>query len=121
MKSNTGTRGRRAEEIARKYLVQKGLTLLRKNYRTAGGEIDLIMRDGEVITFIEVRSRKTDNFMNVLETIDSEKCNHIIRTSQQYLQENNSVNKYNCRYDIVLLTGPLESAEIEWIKNAFEA
>lgn len=121
MKLYARIKGNHAEEIACKYLVRQGLTLLTKNYRTAFGEIDLIMRDGEITAFIEVRSRKNNNFMDVLETIDSAKCNRIIRTSMYYLQENNRTDRDICRYDIVLLTGKPETAEIEWIKNAFEA
>ena len=123
IKSST-ERGRIAEELACNHLKKNfGLVLLDRNYRTPYGEIDLIMKDGETMVFIEVRSRTKDNFLKPLESIDRNKCMRIIRSSEYYLQRNvssfNSMGK--CRFDVVTLTGPLETARLEWIKNAFEA
>ena len=120
MQVNTHTKGKLAEDIAYQYLKQQGLTLLAKNYRSTRGEIDLIMRDEEVTVFVEVRSRKNNRHMHTVETIDSGKRAHIIGASQEYLQNHNRSNKDICRFDIVLLTGEPDSADIEWIKNAFE-
>lgn len=114
-------KGRAAEELAFKYLDRQGLKLLTRNYRSRRGEIDLIMQDGDVIVFIEVRSRKNNRTMDVIESINPEKCERIIRTGRQYLQNSRHAGEFTCRFDIVLITGQLESAEIEWIKNAFEA
>ena len=116
-------RGRIAEDIACDYLNSKfGLTLLDRNYRTPHGEIDLIMKDGDTTVFIEVRSRKMKRFMDTLETIDRRKLMRIIRSSEYYLQRHiSNFNDMKCRFDVVTLTGPLEAARLEWIKDAFEA
>ena len=120
LKQTTYRKGRTAEDIAYKYLIRQGFKLLARNYRSRRGEIDLIMRDEEIIVFIEVRSRKDNRTMNVVESIDSQKRARIIQTSQQYLQSDKNLRDSICRFDIVLVKGQLESAEIEWIKNAFE-
>jgi putative endonuclease len=52
------TLGNQAEKVALSYLEQHGLTLIKKNYQTRLGEIDLIMKDGKSIVFVEVRLRK---------------------------------------------------------------
>lgn len=120
---NRTVHGRRAEDIACNYLKgQFGFKLLGRNYRTPHGEIDLIMKDGDITVFIEVRSRTTQRFLDPAESIDRWKCSRIIRSSEYYLQR--KVSNYNtvkCRFDVVTLTGPLESARLEWIKDAFEA
>ncbi|OGT82142.1 MAG: YraN family protein [Gammaproteobacteria bacterium RIFCSPLOWO2_02_FULL_52_10] len=121
MPVNTYTKGKLAEDIAYKYLKQQGLKLLVKNYRSPMGEIDLIMRDGEVTVFIEVRSRRHSRHMHAVESIDSGKRTHIVNTSEEYLQNQRRSNKEICRFDVVVLTGAPDSAQIEWIKNAFEA
>lgn len=121
IQSTTYKKGKIAEELAYRFLDRQGLKLLTRNYRSRRGEIDLIMQDGDVIVFIEVRSRKNNRTMNVIESISSEKCSRIISTSQQYLQNRRQIDQFSCRFDIVLITGRPESAEIEWIKNAFEA
>ena len=115
LKQTTYRKGRTAEDIAYKYLIRQGFKLLARNYRSRRGEIDLIMRDEDIIVFIEVRSRKDNRTMNV------QKRARIIQTSQQYLQSDKNLRDSICRFDIVLVKGQLESAEIEWIKNAFEA
>jgi len=114
-------KGRQAEDLAYEFLTQQGLTLLTRNYRCRMGEIDLIMREGNITVFVEVRSRGNNRFMDTVESIDSGKRAHIIATSQDYLQNQKRADKDVCRYDIVLLTGPAGSEQIEWLKNAFEA
>lgn len=121
IKQTTYGKGRTAEDIAYKYLARQGLKLLARNYRSRRGEIDLIMSDKDIIVFIEVRSRKDSRTMNVIESIDSKKRARIIQTSQKYLQNDKDSRDNICRFDIVLVKGQLEAAEIEWIKNAFEA
>lgn len=121
MYQNAYQTGKIAEELACNYLNQQGLRLLAKNYRVRCGEIDLIMQDEETVVFIEVRSRKNNKTMHVLESIDTAKCTRIIRASQQYLQNKKRGNETLCRFDVVLVIGRLEDAKVEWIKNAFEA
>ena len=124
LKKSSSKRGGIAEELACNYLKKNfGMVLLDRNYRTPHGEIDLVMEDGDTMVFIEVRSREKETFLQPLESIDRNKCMRIIRSSEYYLQRNvssfNSMGK--CRFDVVTLTGPLETARLEWIKNAFEA
>lgn len=114
-------RGKAAEERALNFLKKCGLKPLEKNYRTRGGEIDLIMLDDETIVFIEVRARSNDSYMKPLESIDKRKLENIIYASNHYLQKNRAGNDSSCRFDVVVLTGASGQPKIEWIKNAFEA
>jgi len=114
-------RGRYAEEKARIYLEQKGLKTVTQNYRTKRGEIDLIMQDRDITVFVEVRARQENSILDPVETIDPGKCSRIIQSSQHYLQKCKGTYSTICRFDVVLLDGPPETARIEWIKNAFEA
>lgn len=114
-------KGRQAENLAYEFLTQQGLTLLARNYRCRRGEIDLIMREGKITVFVEVRSRGNSGFMDTVESIDSGKRAHIVATSQDYLQTQKRTDKDICRYDVILLTGPAGAERIEWLKNAFEA
>lgn len=121
---NPSEQGRIAEQLACNYLKNNfGMVLLDRNYRTPHGEIDLVMEDGDTMVFIEVRSRTKETFMQPLESIDHKKCMRIIRSSEYYLQRNvsNLDRLEKCRFDVVTLSGPLETARLEWIKNAFEA
>ena len=114
-------RGRWAEQIALEYLLAKKLKLLEKNFRSSFGEIDLIMQDKNIILFIEVRYRSSNNFHTALESINKKKCERIILTSQKYLSENRGALQLDPRLDILTLSGTQENPTIEWIKNAFQA
>ena len=120
-KKNNLITGKQAEDKAFLFLKQNGLKPLDRNYRAPVGEIDLIMKDDDIIVFIEVRARTSNHMVSALETIDKHKCSRIIQTSQHYLQKHATNKRSICRFDVVLFSGPLESAKVEWIKNAFEA
>ncbi|RKZ48886.1 MAG: YraN family protein [Gammaproteobacteria bacterium] len=118
---NSYQRGRWAEQTALEYLSARKLKLLSKNFRSAFGEIDLIMQDENIILFVEVRYRSSNHFHTALESINRKKCDRIIATSHQYLTENRGASQLDCRFDVVALSGPQETPTIEWIKNAFQA
>lgn len=107
--------------MALEYLQNRGLKILVRNYRVAGGEIDLIMREHKTVAFIEVRYRANNRFMNTIESIDPAKCARIIRTSQRYLQQHPLPAGNTCRFDVITITGNTPQPAIEWIKNAFQA
>lgn len=112
--------GARAESCAIDFLKSKGLIELSRNYHSRYGEIDLIMQDGQILVFIEVRYRNETQYMKPLESIDNRKVRKIIKTSQDYIQKNITSPRY-CRFDIISLTGSLDKPIIDWIQDAFDA
>ncbi len=113
---NRQTQGRWAEQQARKFLRRQGLTLVDKNYRCRHGEIDLIMRDGSQLVFIEVRYRKNEAYGGPLASVDHKKRAHLIATASHYLQSKKTPG--SARFDVVGITG---ENQIDWVKNAVEA
>lgn len=111
-----------AERIAERFLIRHNLKLVARNYRCRYGEIDLIMRHDETLTFVEVRLRKslrgTADFGGALASITSLKQAKIIATAQHYLA--GMKHQPPCRFDVVLLNG-LNVQDVEWIKSAFDA
>jgi putative endonuclease len=110
--------GEAAERRALDYLIRQGLKLIAANYRSRFGEIDLILRDGEVLVFAEVRMRKNNDFGGARASITAAKQAKLIKTANQYLTQ--FARPPQCRFDAVLLGAPNNSA-IEWIKNAFSS
>jgi putative endonuclease len=108
-----------AEKIAYEYLINHGLIGLYQNFRSKFGEIDLIMMQDEMLVFIEVRHRSDTRHMDPLETITTSKVRKIILTSQYFLQKHQSIRN-QFRFDIITMTGNLNSPQIKWIKNAFD-
>lgn len=109
--------GNKAEEQARAFLIAKGLRYLDSNYSCRVGELDLIMRDGEYLVFIEVRSRSSIRYGGALASITGSKQKKIIKTAEHYLLCKKIYNQLPCRFDVVTFEGDLST--LEWIKNAF--
>jgi len=109
--------GLAAEKLAAQFLQKSGLRLLESNFRSRFGEIDLILQDGDVIVFTEVRLRSNANFGGAAASITSTKQAKIMRTAEAYLQQHHS--RAPCRFDVLLLDSLAGTPQ--WIKNAFEA
>ena len=103
--------GRDAEARALAFLEQEGLTLVEKNFRCRTGEIDLIMRDGQVLVFIEVRSRKNQHFGGAAASVGPVKQRRLWRTAEHYLMR--CPDQPPCRFDLVAIDGE----SLQWIQN----
>ena len=108
-------KGHAAEQIAAIFLQQKGLKLLEKNFSCKYGEVDLIMHDGKMLVFIEVRLRSNTQFGGAAESITPTKQKKLSRTAEFYLQTHGTSP---CRFDAILMQTTNINA-VEWIKNAF--
>lgn len=107
-----------AEQRALDHLTHHGLKLIETNYRSRFGEIDLILRDGDVLVFTEVRMRSSNDFGGAAASITGAKQAKLIKTAHHYLAQ--FTRPPACRFDAVLL-GATHDGAIEWIKNAFSA
>lgn len=114
--SAAAVRGNQAEQLAARYLQQQGLSLIQTNYRCRFGEIDLIMREGDELVFVEVRLRGNSAFGGAAESISALKQQKLARAAQHY-QIAHGFSA--CRFDAVLFD-ELESGRCAWVKNAFE-
>ncbi|MES9899176.1 MAG: YraN family protein [Sedimenticola sp.] len=110
--------GDNAEAEARAHLEGAGLQLVEKNYRCRQGEIDLIMRQGNTLVFVEVRYRRSTAFGSAAESITATKRQRIITTASHYLTCRKQGDSA-CRFDVVAITGE-HRQKIEWIKDAFQ-
>ena len=106
--------GREAEARAEEYLRREGLHTVTRNYRCRSGEIDLIMRDGDHLVFIEVRYRSHSGFGGAAASVGRDKQQRLIRSAQSYLQTNRWSGP--CRFDVVAFGNGQEK---EWIRDAF--
>lgn len=109
-------RGGQAEQLAAAYLDQQGLKLVTNNYQCRFGEIDLVMREGKTLVFVEVRLRSNADFGGAAMSITTSKQQRLARTAEYYLQQH---GESACRFDAILMSA-MDMGNIEWIKNAFE-
>jgi putative endonuclease len=108
--------GKEGEDVAAEFLTQKGYSVLERNYRYKHAEIDLIVKKGSFIVFVEVKTRSYSFYGEPEAFVDSKKASTVIRAAEQYTYE----NKYegNIRFDIVSVkTGA--DPEIVHFEDAF--
>lgn len=115
---STGTVGNKAEQYALLFLTREGLRLVTRNFRRRGGEIDLIMLDGDCLTFIEVRYRKSTQFASPAPTVDHRKQKKILRIAATFVASRQRYARHTMRFDVVAITGGADGS-IEWIRDAF--
>jgi putative endonuclease len=120
--------GQLQEQIAAQYLLDHGLELICSNFHCRSGEIDLIMREQEILVFVEVRYRRSEKFGSAIESVDLRKQSRLLRCAQYFLISNGLSDKLPCRFDILGLSPALRhsgksSAEVKpdivWLRNAF--
>lgn len=110
-------KGDEAEYQAEKFLLRQQLILLERNYRCRFGEIDLVMKDGNTLVFVEVRLRANNFFGGAAASITPAKQAKLIRTAKHYLSRHNC--DLPCRFDAILISGRMGD-KIDWIPNAFD-
>jgi len=112
--------GNQAEDQACRFLQQQGLKLLKRNFTTRAGEIDLIMQDtnnaAETLVFIEVRYRKNKDFGGAAASVTSKKQQRIIKAALAYQQRH--APQSSMRFDVIAIEG--DNKVINWIKSAFD-
>ncbi len=115
-KQHTGNKG---ENYACDLLVENNFTIIERNYRYGHGEIDIIAMDGEILVFVEVKTRKNLEFGEPIQGITRGKQRQIRKIAEGYLMEKN-ISDVDCRFDIVgvQLRGN-EAPKINHIENAF--
>ncbi len=107
-------RGARAEQQALAMLEQAGLQLVARNIQFRSGEIDLVMCDGQVLVFVEVRSRQRSSFGSALESIGGVKQHRIVRAAQYFLHTAWPGPHPRCRFDVVAYDG----STCTWVRDA---
>jgi len=115
---NRVAQGTAAKELARRYLEAHGLTLVARNFRCRVGELDLIMRDGEQLVFVEVRSRRHSRFGTPAESVTRIKQRRLLRAAAFYLQRQRL--DIPCRFDVVAILQTGDEPCTEWIRDAFQ-
>ncbi|OGN29046.1 MAG: hypothetical protein A3A33_00100 [Candidatus Yanofskybacteria bacterium RIFCSPLOWO2_01_FULL_49_25] len=114
-----------AENIAGRHLESKGYTTVERNYQKPWGEIDIIMRDGSVVVFVEVKANMReypDGFSPEIR-VDERKLSALIKTAMLYMEYEAKDMEAEWRIDIVSVTinEIAQSAKIKHYKNIAEA
>ena len=112
--------GARAERLADEYLRRRGLKTVSRNFRCRLGEIDLVMRDGNCLVFVEVRYRSGRRLTSASLTVDYHKQRKLIRTAALFLAGRSKFAACPVRFDVLAVDVDAQGQQtINWIRDAF--
>ena len=117
MSTNNRKKGEAYEDVAASYLSSKGYSILDRNYRKRGGEIDIVAQKDMVLVFCEVKYRRNLRSGNPLEAVDFRKQQKISRMAAHYLLSRGHSLEEQIRFDVIGISG---DGMISHIENAFE-
>lgn len=116
--------GARYEDLADAYLQRAGLAPIARNFNCRHGELDLVMRDGAVVVFVEVRYRRhggSGRFGDGIDSVGASKRARLVRAASTFLARHPRLAGCACRFDVVAVAGDAAAPQLEWLPNAFEA
>lgn len=108
--------GRLGEDAAAEFLRRRGMEVLARNVRTAFGEIDLVAMDGDVVVFVEVKSRRRAGALDALAAVDARKQKRLSRLALVFLARAGWLDRA-ARFDVVAVAG---DGACTHVANAFD-
>lgn len=109
--------GSQGEAIAKQFLIAKGYTILESNWRFSRAEIDLIVKDGEVLVFVEVKTRSTALFGSPALAVGKKKQQLLFDAANAYMEKIN--HDWEIRFDIISIILKANAHELEHFEDAF--
>jgi putative endonuclease len=116
-----GMLGDRGERHAARFLQQRGFKILARQVANAFGEIDLVALDGDVVAFVEVRTRRSLDAGHPAESVTATKQARLARAALAFLKQKGLL-EHRSRFDVVAVLWPdgAPSPSCEHYPNAFE-
>jgi putative endonuclease len=110
--------GRSGEALAEEYLSRKGMVVLARNYRCRAGEIDLVLRDGDTVVFVEVKERTGRSHGSAVEAVTWSKRRKIARAARVFAAEH-GLSDALLRFDVVAIDWDASGPRLRHDESAF--
>ena len=95
------TKGVNGEIIAKNHLIKEGYEILKTNFHSQFGEIDIVAYKERITVFVEVKNYKRKSLINPLTKINNKKQENLIKTAKYYMYKENK--EMECRFDAIIL------------------
>ncbi len=117
--NNKKVTGDKGEDFAVSYFQKRGYTIIKRNYHSRYGEVDIIAQQGEFLAFVEVKTRKSNSSVAPAQAVDFQKQKKLCLTAMKYLSENES--EFQPRFDVFeVWQNEGRIYKFNHIENAFE-
>ena len=113
-------KGKLGEDFTADYLIKNGYDIITRNYRKPCGEIDIVASKGDILVFVEVKTRKSNLFGEPSEYVDHKKQERVKKAAMVYADVENT----DMRFDVIEVfyeekNGELFLVKVNHIENAF--
>lgn len=115
--ANHNELGKKGEQLAVDFLLEKKYDILERNYRFDKAEVDIIAQHKGILAIIEVKTRSTANFGNPEEFVKPKQIQRLVKAVDEYVNANNL--NLEVRFDIIAIVKEKSGFNIEHIKDAF--
>ncbi|MBS2021997.1 MAG: YraN family protein [Deltaproteobacteria bacterium] len=112
--------GARGETLAAQHLETLGFRVVARNHRCPRGEVDLIVEKGQLLVFVEVRTRAPGRMGDPEDTVWSAKQQRVVRAARDYLAKHD-VRDRELRFDVIGIVDGPGAARVTHLPNAFDA
>jgi len=114
--------GERSEHLAARHLKWRGYKIIARNFKAAGAEIDIIVKDRNTIVFVEVKARMSDGFGPPELAVDDRKQYRIRRAAEIFanrFHRSELAEERTMRFDVIAISGDGRGRRVEHLKDAF--
>ena len=110
--------GKLGEELAEKYLIERGYEILERNWRHSRFELDIIAIKGDTLHFVEVKARRTNEFGLPEDAVDEIKISFLVSAGEEYLYQHPEWKKV--QFDVVsICLLPFDEVEYFLIEDVY--
>ncbi len=109
--------GKKGEQLAVDYLLQKGYAIVERNYRFQKAEVDIIAKKENILAIVEVKTRSTSDFGNPQDFVKPKQIQRLVAAVDDYVNKNDL--DVEVRFDIIAIVKQKKGFDIEHLKNAF--
>lgn len=113
-------KGKTVEQACATFLKKHNITIIRSNFYSKMGEIDLIGTEKDILIFFEIRYRRHSDYGDAIESVTVEKQHRIYKTALIFLMQNSKFKDYQYRFDIIGTYTYNDQLIFNWQKNAFQ-
>ena len=110
--------GSKGEKEAKDFLISNNYKIIKTNFHSPYGEIDIIAQDGEILVFVEVKTRSSD-LDSALNSISISKRKKISKTASYFLSKNDAFYDVFTRFDVIVILNSRTHTSLKHIKEAF--
>ncbi|MFC1854590.1 YraN family protein [Candidatus Dependentiae bacterium] len=109
--------GNFGENLAAKFLASKGFKVKARNFNTRFGEVDIVAQKGEIVSFVEVKTR-AKTYFPISQVVTRAKQERIVKAAKCYIRDKKIINKV-LRFDVITVVKSEKDYKVEHIQNAF--